>query len=72
MAGSLLRAAGLPELITYNLEQYEAQAHHFAMHRDQLQAIREQLTRSRQSGELFNTARFVNEFETALHSLCGP
>ena len=69
MAGSLLRAAGLPELITYNFEQYEAKAHHFAMHRGQLQEIRDRLTRNRESGELFNTVGFVNEFETALRGL---
>jgi len=69
MAGSLLRAAGLPELITCSLEQYEETAHHFAMHRDQLQAISKRLTRNRESGELFNTAGFANEFETALHRL---
>ena len=69
MAGSLLRAAGLPELITHTLEDYEKAAVHFANHRDELAVLTERLRQRKETGELFSTKRFVAEFEDALVKL---
>ena len=66
MAGSLLRSAGLPELITYNLADYEKTAVHYATHRDELAVLADRLRQCKESGELFNTKRFVGEYEEAL------
>jgi predicted O-linked N-acetylglucosamine transferase (SPINDLY family) len=69
MAGSLLTAAGLSELITYNLAEYEAKA--FALAKDPAQCgrLREQLGLVREHGVLFDTPRFVRELETRFQRL---
>ena len=70
MAGSLLRSAGLNELITHERRDYEAKAIYYANHRGELQKLRERLKAEKDSGRLFNTERFVREFEAALIALC--
>ena len=70
MAGSLLRSAGLNELITHERRDYEAKAIYYANHRDELRKLRERLKAEKDSGRLFNTERFVREFEAALIALC--
>jgi predicted O-linked N-acetylglucosamine transferase (SPINDLY family) len=69
MAGSLLRSAGLDELITYDRAGYEETAIYYANNRAELQRLREHLKVEKESGRLFNTKRFVSEFETALKGL---
>jgi predicted O-linked N-acetylglucosamine transferase (SPINDLY family) len=65
MGGSLLRAAGLPELITTNLEQYEARAQHLAVHESELRALRQRLEQHRPDSPLFGTDRFRRRLESA-------
>jgi predicted O-linked N-acetylglucosamine transferase (SPINDLY family) len=65
MAGSLLRAIGLPELITASLEDYEAQALRFAAEPQLLAPLREHLAVNRRSAPLFDTARFTAHLEAA-------
>ena len=69
MAGSLLRSAGLEDLITHRREDYEAKAIHYANHPAALAKLRDKLKAEKESGRLFNTERFVQEFETALIKL---
>jgi predicted O-linked N-acetylglucosamine transferase (SPINDLY family) len=65
VAGSLLRAIGLPELITYSLEDYEAVALRLAQHPDELAALRARLAQNRLTAPLFDTPRFTRHLERA-------
>jgi predicted O-linked N-acetylglucosamine transferase (SPINDLY family) len=63
MAGSLLTAARLPELITTDLGDYEDKAVAFAQNPDQCRRLREHLREVHTSGVLFDTPRFVRHLE---------
>lgn len=65
MAGSLLHTIGLPELVTYNLEDYEALALKLATQPDVLKQIREKLEQNRLQSSLFNCDRFCRHIEKA-------
>jgi protein O-GlcNAc transferase len=69
VAGSLLTAVGLPELITSSLEEYEALALHLAQHPTELTALHDQLLASRHSSALFDTPRFTRHLEAAYRQL---
>ncbi|RCK79830.1 MAG: TPR domain protein, putative component of TonB system [Candidatus Ozemobacter sibiricus] len=63
MAGALLRAAGLPELITWNTADYEERAVALAHDPQTTQSMRAHLQNVRTSGALFDTPRFVRHLE---------
>jgi predicted O-linked N-acetylglucosamine transferase (SPINDLY family) len=65
MAGSLLRAVGLPELITTSLSDYESLALRLAAEPALLAAWRARLAANRRSTPLFDTARFTAHLEAA-------
>jgi protein O-GlcNAc transferase len=65
VAASLLRAVGLPELVTASLEQYEALALSLATDRDRLAAVRRKLAANRLTHPLFDTDRFRRHLEAA-------
>jgi predicted O-linked N-acetylglucosamine transferase (SPINDLY family) len=65
MAGSLLRAVGLPELITYTLEEYEGKALELAQNPALLQGLRSRLEHNLGHAPLFDTARFCRHLEAA-------
>ena len=65
VAGSLLTAANLPELITYSLEEYEARALHLVRNRPELTAIRAKLALNRGTSALFDTPAFARNLEAA-------
>ncbi len=69
MAGSLLLSAGLPELLAQDMADYENKAVHLCKHPDELAQIRSRLDEVKNSGKLFNTQRFCQEFEQALKAL---
>lgn len=69
MAGALLTAAGLPELITYNLTDYEALALELANDPARCVALRTRLGSVRESGVLFDTPRFVRDLERRFRQL---
>jgi len=69
MAGALLTAAGLPELITYTLADYEATAFDLATHPEKCVALREKLAEVRAHGVLFDTPLFVRDLEVRLQQL---
>jgi predicted O-linked N-acetylglucosamine transferase (SPINDLY family) len=65
VAGSLLKAIGLPELITSSLADYEALAFKLARDPALLSSLRQKLTRQRETCPLFNTERFTRHIEAA-------
>jgi protein O-GlcNAc transferase len=65
MAGSLLKAVDLPELITHGAEEYESKAYSLASHRAELRALRDRLARNRHASPLFDTRLFTRHLETA-------
>ena len=69
MAGALLTAAGLPELITYNLQDYEEKAVALANDRVELERIKNHLAKQKAEGTLFDTPRFVKNLELQLKQL---
>ncbi len=69
MAGALLTAAKLPELITYNLKDYEEKAVELASQPKELARIRSHLAHEKMNGVLFDTPRFVRNLELRLQQL---
>ena len=65
VAASLVNAAGLPELVTRSLEEYEALAAALVREPDRLRSIRDKLARNRRSQPLFDVARFTRHLEAA-------
>jgi protein O-GlcNAc transferase len=65
MAGSLLTAAGLPELITDSLDAYERLALRLATEPGLLAALRRKLARNRSTAPLFDIGRFTRDLEAA-------
>ena len=66
MAGSLLLAVDLPELITYSLAEYEEKAVELATNCDQVKVMKLQLLKNRLTCALFDTPQFVRDLETLL------
>ena len=69
MAGALLTAAGLPELITYTLEDYEEKAVALGNNPAECQRLKEHLGQAHVSGPLFDTPRFAHNLESRLKAL---
>ncbi len=69
VAASLLKAAGLTELVTHDLAEYQAQALHLARQPAELQAIRQKLESSRVKMPLFDTPRFARNLELAYQEM---
>jgi protein O-GlcNAc transferase len=67
MAGSLLSAAGTPELIARDLDEYEAKALQLARDPQARGAIRDRLCRG--STPLFDTERFRRHLESAYETM---
>ncbi len=65
VAASLLKALGLPELITTSLEDYEALALKLAREPSRLASIKAKLARNHSTHALFDTARFTRHIEAA-------
>jgi len=63
MAGSLLRAVGLPELVTFTMEDYEALAIRLGNDREQTAALHKKLEENRLTAPLFDSERFVRDLE---------
>ncbi len=64
VGGSVLAAAGLPELITGSLEEYRTLALRLARDSEVLRALRERLKATRLTCPLFDTAKFTRNLET--------
>ena len=68
VGGSLLRAAGLPELVTTSLEEYERVALGLALRPENLRPLCERL-RDRESLALFDTPAFCRHLEAAYRQM---
>jgi predicted O-linked N-acetylglucosamine transferase (SPINDLY family) len=71
MAGSLLTAIGVPELITYNLDDYYRLALELATDRAKLDAVRTKISSNRDSLPLFDSLRFTRSLEAAFLQMVG-
>ena len=69
MAGALLTAAGLPELITCSPAEYVEKAVALASSVDDRQRLRAHLREIREHGALFDTPRFVRNLEAQFRRL---
>jgi protein O-GlcNAc transferase len=65
VAASLLSAAGLPELVTRDLGEYEALALRLATDAPLLRGLRQRLAQNRATCPLFDTDRFRRHIESA-------
>ncbi|HEX7791942.1 MAG TPA: hypothetical protein VF467_15615, partial [Afipia sp.] len=65
VAASLLRAMGLPELVTSSQDDYERLAVELATKPDRLKALRQKLADNRLTAPLFDTVRFTRHLEQA-------
>jgi predicted O-linked N-acetylglucosamine transferase (SPINDLY family) len=70
VAGSLLKAVDLPELVTANASAYEALALDLAKNPALLKAAREKLARGR-ARPLYDSATFAREIEAAYTAMLG-
>jgi predicted O-linked N-acetylglucosamine transferase (SPINDLY family) len=65
VAASLLKAIGLPEMVTHSLAEYEAQALDLARNPARLAEVKSKLLRHRSTHPLFDTVRFTRHLEMA-------
>ncbi|MBV8754735.1 MAG: tetratricopeptide repeat protein [Hyphomicrobiales bacterium] len=79
IGASILRAAGLPELVTHSLDEYEQLAARLAADPSELATIRCKLQTNRLACPLFDTDRFRRHIEAAYLRMweqhrqgCGP
>jgi protein O-GlcNAc transferase len=63
VASSLVTAAGLPELITRDLDEYEARALSLSSHPEELGMLKARLTMGRTHAAFFDTERFTRNLE---------
>jgi protein O-GlcNAc transferase len=69
MAGSLLHALGLPELVAPNSVEYEKRALEFVHTPGFLDQLRDRLRRARQESPLFNTQLYCRHLEAAYNAM---
>ncbi len=69
VAGSLLKAMGLDELIASSLQEYEALALKLAQDQAYLVAIKDKLARSRDTSILFDTKRATRHIDSAYQTM---
>jgi predicted O-linked N-acetylglucosamine transferase (SPINDLY family) len=69
VAGSLLTAIGLPELITHTAEQYQALARELATKAARLAALRAKLQANRLTQPLFDTPLYTRHLEEAYRQM---
>jgi predicted O-linked N-acetylglucosamine transferase (SPINDLY family) len=69
VAGSLLLAVGLPELVTHSLADYESKALELAANPSMLSGLRKRLADNRLTAPLFRTDRFRTHLESAFATM---
>jgi protein O-GlcNAc transferase len=69
---SVLKAVGLPELITHSLDEYEALALKLARDSAALTSLRAKRARNRTTHPLFDMKRFTRSLETAFVTMWEP
>lgn len=66
VAGSLVNAVGLPELISTDVQQYRRTIVELARDPVRRQAIRDRLDQAREDSPLFDSARFTRDYEALM------
>ena len=66
LAGSLITSLGLTDLITPNLESYEALAIDLATHPQKMAALKQRLVQNRATHRLFNAKLYLQNYEKLL------
>jgi predicted O-linked N-acetylglucosamine transferase (SPINDLY family) len=69
VAGSLLTAADMPELITYSLQDYENKALYLANNRSELEKIKQKLLATKLTSTLFDTQKFAHALENIYQTM---
>lgn len=69
VSASLLTAVGLPELITENLDDYQALVLRLVQNPDELSMLKNRLEKNRLTEPLFDTPRFVRHLEKGYHRM---
>jgi len=69
VAGSLLKAANMPELITNSMQEYEQLALQLARDPQKLAAVKAKLGQNRDTCALFNTEKFARNLEAAYQTM---
>ena len=69
VAGSLLRAVGLPQLITRSWSEYEELASSLVTDPERLRQLRSTLAQNRTTSSLFDTARYTRSLEAAYEAI---
>ncbi len=69
VAGSLLHAAGLPELVTHNYDDYESMALKLARDPELLAELKQRLEVNRLRCDLFNTEKTTRNLEAAFRAM---
>lgn len=69
VAGSLLRAVGLPDLVTTSFEEYEALAFSLATEPARLAEVKARLERNRETSPLFDIGRYARHLEAAYEEM---
>jgi predicted O-linked N-acetylglucosamine transferase (SPINDLY family) len=69
MAGSLLHAVDLPQLVTDNLQDYEDKAVSLAQQPEAIAAMKQQLQQNRLSCALFDSPQFVRDLENLFEGI---
>jgi protein O-GlcNAc transferase len=69
MAASMLRAIGLPDLVTSSIVDYEALARKLATHPELMASLRARLAQNRLTYPLFNTDRCRRHIEAAYQTM---
>lgn len=69
VAASLLRAVGLEDMITLDLDAYEARASHLASHSNEIVQLRQRLRNARTSQPYFDTPGFTRHLESLYHRM---
>jgi protein O-GlcNAc transferase len=69
VAGSLLQAVGLPELVTTSLGDYQTRALNLARNPESIREVRDKLQRSKLTSPLFDTPQFTRNLEAAYEGM---
>lgn len=69
VAGSLLYAVGLPEMVTRSMDEYEALALDLAAYPEKLAAVKTKLAQNIKTAPLFDTKRFAKHIEAAFETM---
>ena len=69
VSASILKALGLPELITHTLEEYEKLSVRLALDSAELKMLRKKLAKNQTIHPLFDTRRYVRNLEKAFSQM---